>query len=437
MNAPLISKVIGFASLPCFFFAPTPSAEAAIQYVIAMSVDGCRGDFLQTFIETTPANFPNFVRLRNASAYTYNARPDFALTITIPDHLCMLTGRPVDTQGGVPLSATHGVTSDAPGVTSTIHVYPATDGVNSGPYKTSIFDMVHDRGLSTALYLGKDRLAIATRSWNATNGAADFTGVNNGKNKVDFFQQVEASGNAAATPGMLTNFVTSIQNTTLRNFTFFHFADTDYAGHSSGWTTTVGGGYRNGMLTMDGWLGQILDAIQNNAALMGKVAILLTADHGGGTPSNHHNVVPLNVTNYTIPFFLSAPGVPANSNIYSFLANRVNPGSANINYTAAAQPMRNGDIANLAATLLGVPFVTGSTMMPEFVKPTTVASPATGSITVTWPIYLTNYALEYKDDLNAATWTTETAGIAEVGANFVHTVPGTAPGARFFRLRRP
>jgi hypothetical protein len=337
----------------------------------------------------------------------------------------------------LPLSATHGVTSDAPSAASTIHVYLASDGVNSGPYKASIYDMVHDRGLSTALYLGKTRLSIATRSWDATNGALDTTGVDNGRNKVDFFQNVEAQNNAAATPGMLSNLVTSIQNTTLRNFTFFHVADTDYAGHGSSWSTTVGGAYRNGMITMDGWLGQILDAVQNNAALTGKVAILLTADHGGGTPTNHHNATPVNVTNYTIPFFLSAPGVPGNTDIYAFLANRTNPGSANPLYTAAGQPMRNGDIANVAAGLLGVPFVTGSTVMAEFVKPTTVANPATGVITVTWPIYLTNYTLEYKDDLSAATWTTETTGIAEVGTNFVHTVPPTAPGARFFRLRRP
>ena len=98
MNATRFSKLCALASLPCFFFAPLPCAQAGIQHVIAISVDGCRGDFLQTFIETTPANFPNFVRLRNASAYTYNARPDFAHTVTIPDHLCMLTGRPVDTR---------------------------------------------------------------------------------------------------------------------------------------------------------------------------------------------------------------------------------------------------------------------------------------------------------------------------------------------------
>ena len=431
------SKTAALLCASILFLAPAPKVEAAIQYVIAISVDGCRGDFLQTFVETTPANFPNFVRLRNMSAYTYNARADYAQTITIPAHLCMLTGRPADTQGGVPLSATHGVTSDAPSAGSTVKVYLASDGVNSGPYKASIFDMAHDRGLSTALYLGKDRLSIATRSWDATNGEPDVTGVDNGKNKVDFFDNWNApSNNGTLTSGRITSFAGLISSTTLKNFTFFHVADTDLAGHSASWTTAAGN-YRTMMLTMDGWLGQVLNAVEGNPALAGKVAIILTADHGGGTPSNHHNAVPANVTNYVIPFFLFAPGVPANSDLYTFLANRVPPGTTNVLYTAANQPIHNGDLANLAATLLGVPFVTGSYMFPEFAKPTTVANPATGTNTVTWPIYLTNYQLEYKDDLAAATWTTETTGIAEVGTNFVHTVPAGAPGARFFRLRRP
>ena len=75
------------------FCSPRPR-RADIQYVIAISIDGLRGDFLKTFVETAPTEFPNFVRLRNQSAFTFNARCDYTDSITIPDHLCMLTGRP-------------------------------------------------------------------------------------------------------------------------------------------------------------------------------------------------------------------------------------------------------------------------------------------------------------------------------------------------------
>ncbi len=420
--------------LPLLILAAlAPSSRGEIRYVIAVSIDGGRGDFIQTFIDTAPLEFPNFKRLRDMGASTFNARCDYSHSITIPDHLSMMTGRPVSATGGVPLAATHGVTSDAPSASATVHVYLAADGVNSGPYKASIFDVVHDRGKSTALFMGKNRLAICNRSWDATNGAADITGVDNGKNKLDVSVQVEASGNAAATPGMLATLVASIQNTTLKNFTFFHIADTDYSGHSGGWSTAAGG-YRTTMSTADGWLGQILDAVQNNAALAGKVAIMLTADHGGGgtTPNNSHTDATLQ-GNYTIPFFLAAPGIAAGSDLHAVFANRFNPGAARPTYADPAQPMRNGDVANLSAALLGVPPVAGSLMGPEFKKPLTEVR-AGNIITVSWPLYLTGYTLEYTDDLVAPVWTPVTAGIVETATEKTYTFNFPPPDRRYFRL---
>lgn len=414
------------------------AARADIQHVIAISVDGLRGDFLQTFIDGSPASFPNFVRLRNMSAFTYNARCDYGHSVTIPDHLCMLTGRPVDTSGGTALSTTHGVTSDAPTSTSTVHVYAGTDGVNSGPYKASVFDVIHDSGKSTALYLGKTRLSICTRSWDATNGATDITGADNGKNKVDTFQLIEAQSNTSATPTMLSSLVTSIQNTTLRNFTMLHIADTDYAGHGSNWSTAVGSGYRNAVITADGWLGQILDALQNNAALAGKVAIMLSADHGGGGAGilNHHSTASVQ-ENFTIPFFLSAPGLAGGSDLYSAFDNRFAPAaSVRPLYTAASQPVRNGDIANLATALLGLPVVPGSLIQSELKRPLAVTR-AASTVTVAWPTYLTGYTLEYTDNLTAGPWTTITSGIAEAAGQKSHSFTFPPPDARYFRLRKP
>ena len=414
------------------------TSRSEVRHVIAISVDGLRGDFLQTFIDTAPATFPNFVRLRNASAFTYNARCDYGYSITIPDHLCMLTGRPVSTSGGAALSATHGVTSDSPAATDTVHVYAASSGVNSGPYKASVFDVVHDHGLSTALYLGKDRLSICTRSWNATNGALDVTGADNGRNKVDTFQLVEASGNATATPGMVNALVAAIQNSTLRNFTFLHIADTDYAGHSGNWSTAVGSAYRNGIITADGWLGQILNALEGNASLAGKVAIMLTADHGGGGGGflNAHTMAGYQ-ENFTIPFFLSAPGLPGGSNLYGAFENRAAPvATSRPFYTDASQPVRNGDVANLATALLGLPPVPGSLIRPELKRPLTITRGG-NFITVAWPSYLTGHTLEYIDDLNGTTWTTVTSGIAEAAGQKSHTFTYPPPDRRHFRLRRP
>src|SRR5678815_4521393 len=160
----------------------------------------------------------------------------------------MLTGRPVRQPAGLPAAVQHGITSDAPASTETIH----NSGLNPTVYKASIFDVVHDHGLSTALYMGKTRLTICDRSWNATNGALDTIAPDNGRDKIDVASIVEASGNTAATPGMLTSFVSTIQAGTLKNFTLFQIADTDYAGHSGGWRTTTGSTYRNAMKVADG-----------------------------------------------------------------------------------------------------------------------------------------------------------------------------------------
>ena len=419
--------------LPMLVFAalaPASRAITEIQYVIAISIDGGRGDYIQTFIETAPAEFPGLKRLRDMSAYTYNARCDYTESITIPDHLCMITGRPVRQPAGLPTTIPHGVTSDAPAAPETVH----NSGSNIGVYKAGIFDVVHDRGLSTALYMGKNRLAICDRSWDATNGAPDTTGADNGRDKIDVGMIVEANGNPAATPGMLANFVAAIQAGTLKNFTLFQIADTDYAGHSGGWSTAAGT-YRNVMRVADGWIGQILDAVQNNAALAGKVAIMLTADHGGGTPGTNHTDA-TNATNYTIPFFLAAPGIPGGSDIHRMFENRFSPAATRPLYTDARQPMRNGDVANLSTALLGLPAVPGSLMAPEFVKPVKVTRDENG-ISAAWPGYLTGWTLEFTDNIGRIPWQTVSAGLSDTNGQHIYAESVWVPEKRFFRLRRP
>ena len=182
-------------SLLALPFAFALHASAAIENVIAISVDGLRGDYLQTIIAATPASFPNFIRLRDSGAFTYNARCDFDYSETIPNHLPMITGKPVIQVGTLTTSQYTGFTANT-GFTNSdnVHVYAATYGNNSGPYKVGIFDMIHDRGLSTSLLVGKTRLAIIDRSYNATAGAADVTGANNGTDKIDFLQSLDNPG---------------------------------------------------------------------------------------------------------------------------------------------------------------------------------------------------------------------------------------------------
>jgi hypothetical protein len=91
--------------------------------------------------------------------------------------------------------------------------------------------------------------------------------------------------------------------------------------------------------------------------------VIVTADHGGGEPSSQRHDIPDKVVNYTIPFLvwdnmgISQP----NSNFYTLNTNDyANPGTGRPHYNQAKQPIRNGDVANLALSLLCLPNVPGS-----------------------------------------------------------------------------
>src|SRR5262245_53960718 len=119
----------------------------AAEYVIHISVDGLHPGHLQRVVDAGEA--PNFKRLETEGAWTANARTDFTHTITLPNHTCMLTGRPVLQPDGMPDTVHHGWTfNDNAPRTANLH----TSGNQHAGYIASVFDVVHDAGLSTALF---------------------------------------------------------------------------------------------------------------------------------------------------------------------------------------------------------------------------------------------------------------------------------------------
>ncbi len=64
-------------------------------HVVHISLDGMGGVYLRNYLQDTPENFPAFMRLLGEGALTYNARCDYNISVTEPNHTCMLTGRPV------------------------------------------------------------------------------------------------------------------------------------------------------------------------------------------------------------------------------------------------------------------------------------------------------------------------------------------------------
>lgn len=317
--------------------APSPACAAAqADYVIAISVDGLGASYLAGLLYGN--QLPNFQRLQAEGAWTLNARNDVDVTVTLPNHTTILTGR------GVAGAAGHNWTSNsAPAANVTL-------AANKGSYVASAYDVAHDNGLSTALFTGKDKFILYPQSYGPATGAADATGPDNGRAKIDTY--VYEPDTAALVAGF-----TAAMTAAPARFSLLHLADPDSVGHDSGWGTRA---YNASLKAVDGYLGSVFSLIDSSPTLRGRTAVILTADHGGAGTDHSAAGEPLD---YTIPFFAWGPGITADAGLYALNpAARLDPGTGRPAYTAAGQPVRNGDTANLALALLNLGPVPGSTI---------------------------------------------------------------------------
>lgn len=412
-------------------FFPATSHGAQVSRVVQICLDGLGAKYLQFFVTNAPAQFPNFARLSAEGAFTYNARCDYDFSETVPNHASMFTARPVWQPAGMANTIHHGFDSNFPMATNTFHNFANTNV----PYKSSMFDVAHDYGLSTALYTGKTRLAVCDRSYDAANGGPDLIDADNGRDKIDFASIADVSGVNIANE--VTTLLQNLNSAAPTNYSFVHITEPDMTGHASGWRSA---NWSNAVRNVDAQLGRILNAIDTNLALSNQTALIVTADHGGGGVTQTTHTESYHVTNYTVPFFLRAPGIPAGSDLYNLFANRADPGTNRMDYQTQPQPIRNSDGSNLALNLLGLPPIPGSFFVPAFVESTVSLSIARfeDRVSVFWSDTFGAYELQAADALVVNTrWDTITTGIVVSGATRVYTV--TDPNefaSRFFRLKK-
>jgi hypothetical protein len=212
----------------------------------------------------------------------------------------------------------------------------------------SVFDVVHDAGKSTALFASKEKFILYDQSYNENTGAEN----SHGRDKIDVFHNVEEP---APTYCALMN-ETLIVQLAERKFTyaFVHYRDCDVTGHAEGWGT---GPYRQAIRNVDGYLAALLKFVESDPEFKGRTTIILSADHGGFGKNHQDNDLP---DDYTIPFFVWGDGVTA-GDLYAMNSDtRANPSDGRPDYTAALQPIRNGDTGNLALSLLGLGPIPGS-----------------------------------------------------------------------------
>jgi len=305
------------------------SADDAVDRVVAISVDGLNPDAIS---ELGRARTPNLHWLMRHGASTLNARTAREQTRTLPNHTGMLTGRRID-----PGHGGHGVTSNSD-TGSTVHRA-------AGHYTASVFDVVHDRGGSTALFTAKEKFALYQRTWN-THGAADRVGRDHGRAKIDRFSVDTDNERLVAK-------VTADLRRSPRTFTFVHLSLPDAAGHDHGF---MGKEYLRAVQETDRLLGEVIRTIDSRTALRRQTMLVLTADHGG-RGAGHSTAS--DSANYRVPFMIWGPGVAAGQDLYRLSSGYQSPGSARTSYSGA-QPIRNGDLANLATDVLDLPRVPGA-----------------------------------------------------------------------------
>jgi hypothetical protein len=298
--------------------AARAAAGSPVTRVLAVSIDGLRSSAIT---QLGRAGTPTLHRLMAQGASTLNARTEREMTVTLPNHTGMVTGRRIfASQGG------HGVTWNDD------RLRPRTVHQAAGHDVSSVFRVVHNANRGTALFASKTKFSLFERSWDA--------GIDRYRMRFD---------NARLARMTRTDL---LQHN--RGFTFLHFSAPDEAGHSRGWNSPA---YRDAVRATDRRLGQIVKAINDHGRLNNHLVLLVTADHGGSGKS-HGDASRL--VNYRIPFIVWGPTVARGAGLYGLNPDYANPGDRRTSYSDNRQPVRNGAVANLALDLLGLNAVRGS-----------------------------------------------------------------------------
>lgn len=295
------------------------SADDAVTSVLAISIDGLNPEALRILGRKGTPHLHAFMA---SGASTLNARTERELTITLPNHTGMVTGRRVEAETGG-----HGVTWNDD------RRRPATVQAAAGERVESVFTSISAAGGSTALFASKTKFSLWRRSWPL---AIDKTRI-----QLD--------------NGLLARAVRRDLRDHDRDFRFVHFSLPDSVGHAKGFMSKP---YLRSVKQVDALLGGIVAAVESDPELDAGTAMIVTSDHGGLGPG-HSDA--RRFANYRIAFMVAGPGVAVGADLYELNADdRRAPGARRTTYRQSVQPVRNGELANLTLDLLDLDPVPGS-----------------------------------------------------------------------------
>lgn len=296
--------------------------RAEADSVLAISIDGMS---VAAVRKLGRAQLPNLYRFMRAGASTTNARTEREMTVTLPNHTGMVTGRRIDAAAGG-----HGVTWNDDRLT------PNTVQEAAGHDVSSVFSVVDAAGGSAALFAAKTKFSLWPRSW---PDAIDRTTID------------EDNG------ALVNELIADLDED--RDFRFLHLSPPDVAGHAHGWMSKP---YLRAVRRSDALVGRVVKAVNADPVRRAHTTILLTSDHGGHGPSHSD---PTLLDDYRIVFMARGAAVDRGVDLYAINPTYKNPGTRRTVYGLRRPPVRNGMIANLALDLLDLPAVEGSELDAE------------------------------------------------------------------------
>jgi hypothetical protein len=313
--------------------ASEPVVDSGTTHAVVLALDGLTSRALATAAASGEA--PHLESMLEGGASTLNARTEAERTGRIANLGGILTGRPVD-----------------PAIGGTGIGWPGTSrgplAASAGHYVSSMFDVVHNYGRSTAFYASRADVDLLASSWNATNGGHDRFGLDDGRNKIGRYLRTHADDDTVGA-------VVSKLAGRPAKLTVAQLVRLNSVGRKHGFRSVE---YADAVAAADRLVGRVQSAISASSRLDGHTLLIVTANRGGtrkaGIPRTMRSV-------YRVPLLVTGPGVLAGGDLYAMNPTYTDPRGANPGY-GAGKPIRTALIANLVTKMLGLPPVPGSRM---------------------------------------------------------------------------
>jgi len=240
--------------------------DAKAKYAIIITIDGLRPDAI------TEGNVPHIKSLIKKGSYSLEAKTVIPAR-TLPAHTSLVTG----------------LTPERHGMKINFWVPFMSYEDNQ-----TIFSMAKEKGLKTAMFVGKDKLQYLA--------------------KPGVLAHFESTGEAPGSSDIIAKRFSSYIKTEKPELVLLHFPEPDLTGHREGWMSED---YIKAFEQVDNAIKVILESL-DEAGIYHQTFIIITSDHGG-QGKNHIGSDPEVIT---IPWIAVGPGVKkgyrinGNINIY-------------------------------------------------------------------------------------------------------------------------